>query len=92
MAGDEEEETHRRADRARERQDRMGGAAREQSASPLAAKPRARQDSRGQERRDAEAREKQRVAGEMGGPEDLGDQVVRAAKERADEPAVGARV
>ena len=66
----------------------MGRTAGEQGASAVAAKPPVAQHGGGEQGWNAEAGEQERMPGQMGRSEDLGDQLVRVTEEGADEPAI----
>ena len=92
MPGEKEEHPDGRTDRPGQRKDRVGGASRQEGSGALAAKQRVPQDACREQRRGPEAREHQRVTGEMRWTEDLGEELVGVAQHRTDEPPVGAGV
>ncbi len=70
----------------------MRGAAGQEGARAFAAKPCVAEHRRGEQRREAEAREDERVAGQVGRTEHLPHQLAGMVEEGRDEAAVGGGV
>ena len=92
VPGEGEDHSHRRGERPLQRQDRVRRTAGEQRARPLSAEAGAERAGRGQEAREPEAGELDRVARDAQRAEQIGEQLVRRAQERGEERLVGARI
>src|SRR4029077_479112 len=88
VSGHQEKEGDGGTDRTGEGEDRVSRAPCKQRTSALAAKPGVPQDGRRDQRRRAEAREEQRVPGQVCRAQHLRDETGGVVEEWADEPAI----